>query len=853
MNEEGSKIDGSHIGRSVKTGRDFIGRDQVSIDQLIIQIYQSATPLELTEAALAELRDAYLAYLRELCQTLDFKGIRLPEAVEKTVGLSLRDVYVPVRARRDLPEGETWQRIAGRYWKGDEAVEFEELCLESKAGQVNLETIIQNHPALVVLGDPGAGKSTLLKHLALGLATANTGALPILVPLNAYGKALQEWGALSLSDFLPHYFAGRQQRLQGLGPLFQAALAQGKAVVLLDGLDEVVAERGKVVALLDDFVREHLPLPSERTSPKVSNRFIATSRFVGYREAPLTHQRWNTVALVDWEMEEIRQFVERFTLAVETLIAGGETETARQQAAAERDSLLNSIAHHEGIRRLAGNPLLLTILVLIKRQGVELPERRVELYELYLETLLRSWNKARALDRTPVGPEVDYHEIWQILAPMALWLRATNPQAGLVTERQLNEFLVTYYQDEEDCPRTEARRKTQDFLEAVHRYSSLLLERGRGQYGFIHQTLEEYLAGCGLTLLPKDKALRLILTHLDEPHWRETLLLGIGALGIVRKAPREAGVLLEDLLAAEMPSQSRGNNLLLAGEALRDVGRTGIGARTAQRITTALVETLQDAAVEPRRRREAGLILEDIGWQPEDLDTFVMVEPATFLYGDEKKPHRLDYRYWIARYPVTNHQYARFLEETARDKPTYWTKRDFNNPLSPVVGVSWDDAQAYCRWLDEKISTDGFQVASLDGRLPLPKGYKVRLPAEEEWERAARGTDGRDYPWPGEFDGNRANTWESGIGSTAAVCTYPLGMSPVGAWDMAGNVWEWTVSEEGEYRVVRGGSWVIEQRHARCACRVCPHPDYFGDLLGFRVVVSLANSELEVPKTKCLF
>jgi len=207
----------------------------------------------------------------------------------------------------------------------------------------------------------------------------------------------------------------------------------------LDGLDEVVAERGRVVALVDDFVREYLPEPKQSEinikvadkpilfreylpEPKQSesNRIIATSRFVGYREAPLRDTRWCTAALVDWEKEEIERFVERFTLAVETLVAGGENEDVHRQAEREKQSLLNSIFGHEGIERLSGNPLLLTILVLIKRQGVELPNRRVELYELYLDTLLRSWNKARALDKTPVGPDIDYHEVWQILAPMAL-------------------------------------------------------------------------------------------------------------------------------------------------------------------------------------------------------------------------------------------------------------------------------------------------------------------------------------------------------------------------------------------------------------------------------------------------
>ena len=86
--------------------------------------------------------------------------------------------------------------------------------------------------------------------------------------------------------------------------------------------------------------------------------------------------------------------------------------------------MLQAIDANPGVARLASNPLLLTILALIKRQGVSLPNRRVELYELYLKTLITAWSKARALDGRQVGPEMDYLQILMVLGPLALWLRA---------------------------------------------------------------------------------------------------------------------------------------------------------------------------------------------------------------------------------------------------------------------------------------------------------------------------------------------------------------------------------------------------------------------------------------------
>jgi formylglycine-generating enzyme required for sulfatase activity len=128
-----------------------------------------------------------------------------------------------------------------------------------------------------------------------------------------------------------------------------------------------------------------------------------------------------------------------------------------------------------------------------------------------------------------------------------------------------------------------------------------------------------------------------------------------------------------------------------------------------------------------------------------------------------------------------------------------------------------------------------------------PKTLKVHLPSEEEWERAARGIDGCVYPWGDEFEMQRANTEESntekGYGiRTTAVCTYPQGVSPVGAWDMIGNVWEWMRSPwDEENFVLRGGSWFLDPRYARCASRDRLSPVNFYNLSGFRVVVSLAR------------
>jgi hypothetical protein len=225
---------------------------------------------------------------------------------------------------------------------------------------------------------------------------------------------------------------------------------------------------------------------------------------------------------------------------------------------------------------------------------------------------------------------------------------------------------------------------------------------------------------------------------------------------------------------------------------------------------------------------------------------FVEVSAGKFVMGsrdheDEKPQHfvSIPYVYYIGRFPITNAQYAAYVQAKGIAHPvSNWEKK----PDHPVENVSWSDAMAYCQWLNDLRSHE------------LPSGLVLRLPSEAEWEKAARGTDGLIYPWGDDFDETKGNVDPGGKNDTTPVGAYsPQGDSPYGVADMAGNVWEWTHSlfEHYPYRVddgredenvsgdhvQRGGSFIGTDQFVRSSSRYKGNPNFL-DFVGFRVVVA---------------
>lgn len=214
------------------------------------------------------------------------------------------------------------------------------------------------------------------------------------------------------------------------------------------------------------------------------------------------------------------------------------------------------------------------------------------------------------------------------------------------------------------------------------------------------------------------------------------------------------------------------------------------------------------------------------GMNPAELDALrkKLREPWAEIYAREfRQTTEVVGDFYIDGYEVSNASYGRFVKETGHRKSAYSGFRALNRPQQPVVGVGWDDAERYCRWAGK------------------------RLPNEIEWEKSARGTDGRIWPWGNDADSTKYNGRKAGIRNPVEVGSFPSGNSFYAVSDMAGNVWEmtsskWPDEKNPEGRVMKGGSFLNPILDVRVVVRWAAQDEQAGATwLGFRCVMDTAD------------
>jgi formylglycine-generating enzyme required for sulfatase activity len=693
---------------------------------------------------------------------------------------------------------------------------------------------LRNYRRVALIGDPGAGKTTTLQRLAYEYASAAAEEssepyslpLPLFVRLGAYtGEDFTSFletafGGLPLRDYLPK-----------------------RVVLLLDGLNEMpTVHHGK----LEEWLRRN---------PDVA--VMVSCRKLDYIERKLPLQRVDVQAL---DLERIRLFMSNYLEdedrdALFWALAGYDARRAwawyqqEQSDASYRhffagndspgfgyeperkllDHLRQQHREQQALPDMLGvvtNPFLLSIVIELFALSGEPPRNKGDLFGRFVALLLEERGKSAV---RPERPWVD--EAQQQRALAALAYRMQSEKTGTSVNA---EFVRQTFQ--QAIPEVDAG------LLLYFAISASILEQ-TDTVRFSHQLLQEYFAAyeMGEDLRRGVPASKYFPSNewWTPTGWEETALLLAGMLGDASAVVTWLTPVQPDL-AYKVATES---GAACTRQALQALYEPGPGARRSPY-----------AVAEWGRLNHENDKRPGVGLRPDGLPDILWCDiPAgTFLYGDDKEPITIPYSFKMSKYLITYAQYQCFLDAPDFDAAAWWAdmpsdvvkRYDQYWPISnhPRETVTWYQAVAFTRWLTARYRAVGLLTAE----------EEIRLPSEIEWEYAARGTDGREYPWGDGYRVGYANCDEQGRGvgpyflhCTTAVGSYPQGASPFGLLDMSGNVWEWCLNKyydtgdisidvTGARRALRGGSFYGSDVSFRAFYCDFLDPDDNFSILGFR-------------------
>ncbi len=874
----------------------------------IVNQYLAAGPAEMDAPAIAEQITRYLKWLRERTQHITLRGIERSGGAP-VVQMPLETAYVPLRARpQALPQADDdsahviARRAAGKSPRARKPESSpEDAAAEDQDRDIPLDQLLALGQRLVIVGGPGSGKTTVLLHLAWALACSLLEGsaelaqgrlglqlppaalpLPLFVPLASFARYRRDLPPntppqhKTLRHFISHHLVSQQAGFRLPVDFFERLLDDGHHVLLLlDGLDEVANEneRHSVRQQVETLVQGHDGLRTVVTCRTVAYRQGRTALGAAFREVavqPLDHDA-HIVPMVQQAYACIHPHdpAQRDKRAG-SLLAGIRRLEADRQARGGSQA-----------EPLVSSPLMVRLLLIVHVNQRELPNQRADLFDKAIAALLQVDYGHDEDDIAELGAQ------WETLLDMAQHVAWHLHSQGDEQGREIDEagLKAALRQTPEFADHASA------FINHARQRGSLIEERD-GAYRFIHLALQEFLVARHLReVVAGTQGLAalvdMVRPRLTDPWWREPILLAMGyragqaahqvreLISLLRDAGGQAGASLDTALAAAE----------LAGTAAADWPASGAGLR--QACAAQLHALLTDDATlrhtKPSQRARAGDALarlgdprfdperfflpadEQLGFAPipEDREFMIGTRPqdaerVARSTGDEAFKDEFNDTttptsvFHIARYPVTVAQFRSFADATGLQPGDARTLSDPDT--RPVRWVSWTEASDYCAWLQQMLREAPALAHTPAARLVRDQDWRVALPSELQWEKAARGGRvGQVFPWGDDHDRNLANNGESGVGNTSAVGCFAA--NDFGLFDMIGNVWQWTSSPWVETYgakmlraealkpgvddrlVVRGGSWGDRRDFARCAYRFRFTPDDRFYDLGFRVVL----------------
>ena len=624
-------------------------------------------------------------------------------------------------------------------------------------------------------------------------------------------------------------------------------------------------------------------------------RFVVTSRSTGYRkgdgiEIVTPHVRAD---IMDFTPEQQEQFMHKWFSAVyrrELPPAGtpelewGELQEVRAKEKADAIVAYLNQEQNGSLRTLAGVPLLLQIMALLWKEREYLPNRRLKLYDAALDYLLDYRDKQKGI--YPLLPTEDAR---RVLSPVSLWMQeklGKDEADRMAIQQEMQKELVTLSQ-----PVT-----APDFCSHLVHRAGLLMEYGDKEYVFRHKTFREYLASVQLVknVHRTSGFLDGLVSHFSDDWWQEPLRFFIAQLDDAELFDQFMEKLFDSQVTESLtPKQQEQLRTLVREAPQRKVDALekklfdlDTSANRRNYLTECLKVMDREDASEVVSRFESERLEEKVFKNTIELDAhYVKIEGGVFRYSVTKQQETVP-DFFMARYPVTNRLYRRFIKYlrfgqldgnnvfpfdefterlraesengflkgfserksilatlfgkasdfAARFQSKYDEDKRFNGDEQPVVKITWYAARAYCLWLS-LMESEGKEAGLF------------RLPNEIEWEYAAAGKEGRIWPWGSEEPTSKLANYGHNEGATTPVGSYPEGATPEGLYDMAGNVWEWQENNRFDEaskiaKALRGGSWYNEPEGLRCSARNFSSPGVRNDFNGFRVVRPSPFSEI---------
>ncbi|MBI3269791.1 MAG: SUMF1/EgtB/PvdO family nonheme iron enzyme [Planctomycetes bacterium] len=852
---------------------------------LVVATERPAAPASILRRALARLPELGLApwelrYLQARLVTWRAGQVaqgrtHLPDARGEIYRPGL---YVPLdgasdRWYRDKPGGlvERGERAGDRAADGtaeDEGPE-KDLPPPPLAWWVSQERL----PRLALVGAPGAGKTVFLSRLAAALAQAchcespdmeglrleallrpgGAPRIPILVEATRIAAKFETEGDAALLAALEE-----QVRPQGKAEPsrdeLETGLRAGRYLLLVDAWDEIPdsAGRSRVLQLLRG-------LAGEDRFPNA--RMVLTTRSASFTGYVSFGPELEVLALRPMTEEQARA------------LAGNWARLNRRDADYERalqdaiGGLMERIQSAAGEEGLLSNPLMLTAVCMVYHREKGLPEDRGRLLTAIVADLCAS---PPVISEDPQrGWRLDVKGKRDLLELLALWMQRSGQgvNAWRVTAAE-REVAGTLPRDDNDRAEHAKRR-----LDWTADHTGLLVFQqprdGPEELRFRHRVFREFLAACRLArgeASVREKVERLAKEgRFIDPFWEDVILFLPRALGDSDRAEALHDELCR--LADKSTKKSRGRLLGLAAAIVvesRELFRYDYDFLVARAKEMARIYAKEGDAWPLLDRllfldRLGRLVPRGDGSRPwgdprlwDEAEQWVSVGAGEVQLRDHDGtplgPSTRVAPFKLAWAPVTVQQYDRFATAPDRLERAWWQgapegeaatvadarpeawRAQLRHPNRPVVGVSWYEAVAYCRWRTAH---------------NVPNGSVIRLPTELEWQWAAEGPERREFPWgseePGESDEARANWGALNLGHPTSVGAFPTGRCG-GLVDLAGNVWEWCsdmVEGSPNRRVLRGGSFgLVDRRGLRCAPRHGPAAGNRGQGRGLRLAVA---------------